>query len=353
MQTKYLVNFQDREFIKSNTLNIATAKSQEGTNAQVPVGSRGALLDCDDVIALEDGNAIFTNIRVQLPPIDVSSVDIPQTTLDGVVLEFDEATAVETDSGSMEFSLYFSLNPQPSDFQTGKTAGTDTLPPTEYVNRQPFPEGYPRIELDPAGDIEVKIADIDYSMFFVPGIAPLRYVDFNLPKKNQSVALKNELEEIKKLLQPAGTIITFAGTTAPDGYLFCDGSEISRNEYYELFDAIGTTWGAGDGSTTFNLPDIRSDFLRSAEDGSRVGESESWAIENITGSIEAAGLANNTGGAYQSSGSLGITPDETYRDSSRGSGNNNVSISIDASRQVQTANETRPRNKRILRCIKY
>lgn len=56
---------------------------------------------------------------------------------------------------------------------------------------------------------------------------------------------------------PAGVIAQFAGTVIPAGWLQCDGTEVSRTTYADLFDAIGTTWGEGDGSTTFNLPDAR------------------------------------------------------------------------------------------------
>lgn len=56
---------------------------------------------------------------------------------------------------------------------------------------------------------------------------------------------------------PSGTILDFAGPTAPSGYLLCDGSAVSRTTYASLFENIGTSWGAGDGSTTFNVPDLR------------------------------------------------------------------------------------------------
>ena len=58
---------------------------------------------------------------------------------------------------------------------------------------------------------------------------------------------------------PVGMIMDFAGTslTVPAGYLACDGSAVSRTTYADLFAVIGTTWGSGDGSTTFNLPDLR------------------------------------------------------------------------------------------------
>ena len=56
---------------------------------------------------------------------------------------------------------------------------------------------------------------------------------------------------------PAGVIHQYAGASAPDGYLLCDGSVVSRGDYANLFDAIGTAYGAGDGSTTFGIPDFR------------------------------------------------------------------------------------------------
>jgi microcystin-dependent protein len=56
---------------------------------------------------------------------------------------------------------------------------------------------------------------------------------------------------------PSGSIAAFAGSTAPNGWLLCDGTAISRTTYADLFTAIGTQYGGGDGSTTFNLPDLR------------------------------------------------------------------------------------------------
>lgn len=54
-----------------------------------------------------------------------------------------------------------------------------------------------------------------------------------------------------------GTVLDFAGNTAPTGWLMCYGQAVSRTTYSQLFDKIGTTYGAGDGSTTFNVPDCR------------------------------------------------------------------------------------------------
>ena len=56
---------------------------------------------------------------------------------------------------------------------------------------------------------------------------------------------------------PSGILVPFAGNTAPDDWLLCDGSAVSRTTYSSLFAVIATTYGAGDGSTTFTLPDLR------------------------------------------------------------------------------------------------
>ena len=57
-------------------------------------------------------------------------------------------------------------------------------------------------------------------------------------------------------------ILPFGGTSSPSGFLSCDGAAVSRSTYATLYAAIGTTWGVGDGSSTFNLPDLRAMFLR-------------------------------------------------------------------------------------------
>lgn len=64
-----------------------------------------------------------------------------------------------------------------------------------------------------------------------------------------------------------GVIGFFAGSSAPSGYLKANGALVSRTTYATLFAAIGTTFGAGDGSTTFALPDLRGEFLRGWDDG--------------------------------------------------------------------------------------
>ena len=61
---------------------------------------------------------------------------------------------------------------------------------------------------------------------------------------------------------PIGAILAFAKASSPEGYLECDGSEVSRVTYSTLFSVIGTSYGNGNGSTTFNIPDLRGEFVR-------------------------------------------------------------------------------------------
>jgi microcystin-dependent protein len=66
---------------------------------------------------------------------------------------------------------------------------------------------------------------------------------------------------------PVGSMFSYAGTVAPTNYKFCDSTAISRTTYATLFAAMGTTYGAGDGSTTFNLPDVRGRVIAAPDGG--------------------------------------------------------------------------------------
>ena len=85
---------------------------------------------------------------------------------------------------------------------------------------------------------------------------------------------------------PIGAVFPFYGTTPPAHTLACNGAAISRTTYAELFAVIGTTAGAGDGSTTFNVPDLRGMFIRgTGGNAAALGVEQEDAIRNITGSF--------------------------------------------------------------------
>ena len=100
------------------------------------------------------------------------------------------------------------------------------------------------------------------------------------------------------------------------GYLICNGAAVSRTTYADLFSVLGTTYGSGDGSTTFNLPDFRGDFIRGYLSGTskEVGKRQGEGLPEITG-----WFATNTGwfnasnsGCFSSNGS-GVGPNLCQR----------------------------------------
>lgn len=73
--------------------------------------------------------------------------------------------------------------------------------------------------------------------------------------------VRDNLSHLNEMKSPVGAIAIYAGASAPTGWLLCDGSAVSRTTYADLFALIGTTYGVGNGSSTFNVPDLRGRFL--------------------------------------------------------------------------------------------
>ncbi len=101
---------------------------------------------------------------------------------------------------------------------------------------------------DDINDVDLNVADV------VPTGARIGYNGTEAPEGYEVISTSKNVSDNL----PVGSGMDYFGTEAPYGYLFADGSAISRTEYAELFAIIGTTYGAGDGSKTFNLPDKRS-----------------------------------------------------------------------------------------------
>lgn len=89
----------------------------------------------------------------------------------------------------------------------------------------------------------------------------LIYASYSFVEIQQINIVSPVIQDISTTLQ-AGIVMAYTGTVIPVGWLNCDGSAVSRTVYNKLFASISTTWGAGNGSTTFNLPDLRSATLR-------------------------------------------------------------------------------------------
>tara|TARA_Y100000361_G_C11158746_1_gene345804 strand:- start:467 stop:1246 length:780 start_codon:yes stop_codon:yes gene_type:complete len=106
----------------------------------------------------------------------------------------------------------------------------------------------------------------------------------------------------------SGALVSYAGSSIPTGFLDCDGSAVDRTTYADLFTAIGTTWGIGDGSTTFNIPDLRSAHLRGVGTSTIFTHNNSITLsqtvnDQMQGHHHSAGYNNDTGSSADAIGS--------------------------------------------------
>jgi len=163
---------------------------------------------------------------------------------------------------------------------------------------------------------------------------------------------------------PTGTVIPFAGSNCPSGYLLADGSAVSRTTYSNLFSVISSSHGSGDGITTFRLPDYRGRFLRGVDGtagndpdkasrtamntggntGNNVGSIQGDAIRNITGTLDNLAAYSGSSGAFTDGGAAGVHND--------GGGAGRRTYVFNAANQVPTGSDNRPKNAYINFCIK-
>lgn len=162
---------------------------------------------------------------------------------------------------------------------------------------------------------------------------------------------------------PSGTVIFAARTTAPTGYLKANGAAVSRTIYAALFAAIGTTFGAGDGSTTFNLPDLRGEFPRGWDDGRGTDPGRSMGSWQ-KGSLFAYDTQNDyiwtttttLNGGAGSQVAVGVDPFNTadFPDVLISGGSRSGSYPLPGQDGGMTySGTTRPRNVALLACIKF
>lgn len=165
-----------------------------------------------------------------------------------------------------------------------------------------------------------------------------------------SITINGATGEISSAV-PAGLIMFYASSTLPTGFLKCNGAAVSRTTYSALFTAIGTTFGSGDGSTTFNLPDMRGYFPRGWVDNGTVDSGRSFGstqtdafqshIHTVSQPNWAVGYGSNGGqwGTNSPGGGSPLSSSSPATDGSYGT--------------PRVATETRPVNIALLACIKY
>lgn len=154
------------------------------------------------------------------------------------------------------------------------------------------------------------------------------------------------------MLVPTGAVMAFAMNGAPTGWLAADGSNVSRTTYASLFSAIGTTYGSGDGSTTFALPDLRGYFVRGSgtnSDGSysgAFGQKQIDAVRNIIGMIGSVVTYGVSAPFYFGTTRSGL--------GAGASGLRDVHMDLSTiGSSYPVAHENRPKNIAMLYCIKY
>ena len=192
------------------------------------------------------------------------------------------------------------------------------------------------------------------------------------PKANFLDNVSSDLQtQITANIIPAGLILPFGNTTAPTGYLACDGSAVSRTTYATLFAAIGTTWGAGNGSSTFNVPDLRGAFLRGTGShgtsnmangndfaGPSVGSFENDQFQDFqVGGLGAGGATyygKLAGSDNTRTAGVSTSGEDFPRYAGANSGNTNrlTALTDSTNGNPRKGDETRPFNAGILYCIK-
>jgi microcystin-dependent protein len=183
---------------------------------------------------------------------------------------------------------------------------------------------------------------------------------------NPTTSLQAATKGYVDLGSPAGIIAPFAGTSAPSGWLPCDGSAVSQTTYAALFAAIGTTWDiGGEGAGNFRLPDLRGMFLRGA--GTNATGSSSGAVGQPVSDYAADTYLNHShtatstdsghthtyqafGTASLAAGGSSYTLPNSYPTGNTGTGNANITTTVATSTTGST--ETKPKNYGVLYIIK-
>ena len=216
--------------------------------------------------------------------------------------------------------------------------------------------------VDAATVTNIQTADIADSQITAPKIATnsvttSKIADSNVTTEKiangavTSAKLGNDI-----LFVPAGAVMPFAMNSAPSGWLAANGSEVSRTTYATLFAVIGTTYGSGNGSTTFNLPDLRGYFVRGSgtnSDGTAsaaFGTKQNDELKSHTHLLFADAFSADGSKVSISQQAAWASTNDGREDYHIGGVTNNATLGNSSS---VGGTETRPKNIALLYCIKF
>ena len=158
----------------------------------------------------------------------------------------------------------------------------------------------------------------------------------------------------------AGSIIPIGMSSVPTGFLLCDGAAINRTTYAVLFSAVGTTWGAGNGSTTFNIPDLEGAFLRGSGTSTLFTQDSTTTLAAVQSDKFQAHFHTWTGAKQQGGNS---THNNQMTTAQNGTSNQFTNTTLDqtgystdttiSGGTPRVTTETRPNNIGVRYCIKY
>ena len=266
--------------------------------------------------------------------------------------------------------------------------GTDTPDSSAVLDLYSTNQGFLTTRLDSASRVAIAnpangllVFDTDHNHFYywngiqwipIPQQTFPYNISFSFQPSTQMLSLTDgggvlnvDLSSLVDV-EPAGIIHAYAGQVVPTGWLHCDGAPVSRTVYSDLFNAIGTAWGSGDGSTTFNLPDLRGRFLRGVDDGSNHDPEAS-----TRSAIQPGGNTGDNVGSYQEDAFQGHWHNILYPNTGAVGGNLSIYLSTNtgvpnilvnkATNPVndgsngtpRIALETRPDNAYVKYIIKY
>ena len=360
--------------VNGNDLSITN-----GNTVALPSGQNPALLEVGENLT-QDETALEQ--LVQTGTLSTNTAWQSFNLLKGGKLKAVEVEFANSISVDVEFRLYpgtgtgsqaiWSRNFSAADY--GPTLGLQSFPVSDFIDiNLEAGENYTLHVAGTGNDLLFRIAANDPYPFGTTNIAPttdlvfkiiletesgyLLEVKQDLTSVNTPFVVHDRIEDKTGFVMPVGIIAPYGGSAPPKGWLLCDGSTVRRDAYSDLFTAIGTAWGQGDGSTTFHLPDLRGQFLRGVSSGTNTDpDANSRTASN-------GGNSGNNVGSYQAdefkshnhpppNGSTGYWSNTNIGPTNDLLGDNNKARPL-SSTGNSGGSETRPRNAYVNFIIKY